>query len=120
MPAIFWKAPEFDEAYNEIFNPEDFAANCENLSRIMRMIGWKWTFAKNEYPTAEEIMNSIRQHYEILIESFENSTYEELANGDGTFIVSTGGYTLTLYYNLKKRNIHDLTLSFDVWGFEVK
>ena len=117
MPLILTKTADFNDDFNFIFG-ENFNSNCENLSKIMRMIGWRWADAVNGYPSPTEIKNTIYRLYKDLIFDFENSSIDRLSEFRGCFIISTGGFTMELYYDLKAREIQGLNLKFDIWGHE--
>jgi hypothetical protein len=119
MNIIFYKNEDFVQDCHDIFCLENLSQRAENISKIMRMIGWKWANAKNGYPTAEEIIVMIHNLYEDLIMSFGNVSFEEISS-NYQFSISSGGFTLTLYYDFQKRELTGLEIIFDVWDAEVK
>jgi hypothetical protein len=113
---IFTKTESFNEMYDEIFG-ESFNKNCTLLSKHMRMIGWKWTDAKNDYPNPDEVKRAVIRLYHELIRTFEEFPISKLEEFNGRLSISTGGFTMALYYDLRKREIDGIDLAFDIWGY---
>ena len=117
MNMIFVKTDDFNEMYEEIFG-HTFERNCENLSKCMWLLGWKWTNAKFIYPTPEEVQNAIYELYEYLINGFTNASVQRLVLLNGQYGIATGGLHMTLYYDLEKREINGIDLKFNIWEYE--
>ena len=117
MNMIFVKTNNFNEMYEELFG-DTFEGNCVKLSKCMRMLGWEWTNAEFMYPTPEEIKNAICKLYELLINEFMNASIQCLVMNKDRFEVATGGFHMTLYYNLEKREITGIDLKFNIWEHE--
>ena len=114
MNMIFVKTDRFNEEYEEIFG-STFENNCVNLSKCMRLLGWKWTDAEFIYPTPEEVKNAIYELYELLIHEFTNASIQCLVLNKGRYEVATGGFHMTLYYDLEKHEITGIDLKFNIW-----
>ena len=117
MNMIFVKTADFNEMYEDIFG-ETFESNCVNLSKCMRVLGWKWAVAEFLYPTPEEVRNAIYKLYEDLINDFMNAPIQRLVLFNGQYEIATGGLHMTLYYDLKKREITGIDLKFNIWEHE--
>ena len=117
MNMIFVKTANFNEMYEDIFGAT-FESNCMNLSKCMRMLGWKWADAEFLYPTPEEVKRAIIEMYERLIIEFANASIQCLVLNKDSFEIATGGFHMTLYYNLEKREITGIDLKFDIWEHE--
>ena len=117
MNMIFVKTDNFNEMYEELFG-STFESNCVNLSKCMRMLGWKWADAEFIYPTPEEVRNAIYKLYELLIYEFTNASIQCLVLNKDHFEIASGGLYMTLYYNLEKREITGIDLKFDIWEHE--
>jgi hypothetical protein len=117
MNMIFVKTADFNEMYEDIFGAT-FESNCTNLSKCMRVLGWKWADAEFLYPTPEEVKKAIIELYEYLINDFMNAPIQRLAFWKGQYEIATGGLHMTLYYDLEKREITGIDLKFNIWEHE--
>lgn len=120
------KSEQFNESYNELFGAPNFEFNCENISKIMRMVGWKWADAKHLYPTSSEVAAAIYRLYHQLMDDFSASTAlystaNSVDNNGGSFEIATGGFVMTVGYTPFNggRQLNWIELKFDVWGFEL-
>ena len=117
MNMIFVKTAEFNEMYEDIFGAT-FESNCTNLSKCMRVLGWKWADAEFLYPTPEEVKRAIIEMYEQLIIEFANASIQCLMLNKDSFEIATGGFHMTLYYNIERREITGIDLKFNIWEYE--
>jgi hypothetical protein len=117
MNMIFVKTADFNEMYEDIFGAT-FESNCTNLSKCMRVLGWKWADAEFLYPTPEEVKKAIIEMYERLIIEFANASIQCLVLNKDSFEIATGGFHMTLYYNIERREITGIDLKFNIWEYE--
>lgn len=118
---IIVKSEQFNESYNELFGAPNFEFNCENISKIMRMVGWKWADAKHLYPTSSEVAAAIHRLYRQVMDDLNASTENVVDNNGGCFEIATGGFVMTVGYTPFNggRQLNWIELKFDVWGFDL-
>lgn len=110
----FVKTDNYVVKYNsEILN--NFS-KCKLQAMHMKALGWKWGDAKDGIPNAEEIHDGLIELAHLAESTLDETPIDRLNKVSQCWEVASGGFHVTLNFNLETREVTDLDVKFNIWN----